>query len=139
MNLDLSGLKKAAASLSKAINVYEESARKNMHEDLLDTLKAGVIQNFEFTYELSWKFMKRWIENNISATSVDGVTRRELFRLAAESKLIYDVELWMDFHGKRNISSHTYDEKNADSVFSITQDFLIEVAALLKVLEEKNS
>lgn len=139
MNLDFSSLKKAITSLSKAICVYESLSTGDASDDLIETLKAGVIQNFEFTYELSWKFMKRWIENNVSSTIVDGVTRRELFRLAAESKLICDVELWMDFHGKRNISAHTYDEENADSVFSITQNFLAEATTLLKKLEEKNS
>ena len=139
MNLNLSSLKKAIVSLSKAIDVYGLIIKDDASEDLIETLKAGVIQNFEFTYELSWKFMKRWIENNISATIADGVTRRELFRLAAESKLIYDVELWMDFHEMRNISSHTYDEKISNKVFAITGKFLIEAKALLKELEEKNT
>lgn len=139
MKINLSSLEKAITSLSKAINVYEATAKTDASNDLMETLKAGVIQNFEFTYELSWKFMKRWIENNISATIVDGVTRRELFRFATESSLIHDVELWMEFHAMRNISSHTYDENNADSVYAVTGKFLHEAAALLKELKRKNS
>ena len=49
---------------------------------LIYTIAAGVIQNFAFTYELCWKFMKRWIEENVNSEIVDGVTRRELFRKA---------------------------------------------------------
>ena len=51
------------------------------HEATQEGIKAGVNQNFKVTYELCWKFTKRWRENNIGATYVDGVTRRELFRL----------------------------------------------------------
>ncbi|PNU21525.1 hypothetical protein C2E25_01290 [Geothermobacter hydrogeniphilus] len=58
---------------------------------------AGVILNFKFTYELCWKFLKRWMENNISSESAEGITRRQLFRLAVESRLIDDVERWMIF------------------------------------------
>ena len=138
MQLDLTSIKKAINSLSKAISVCQKAIDDADNFDLIETLKAGVIKNFEFTYELSWKLMKRWIENNVSTTIVDGVTRQELFRVAAESKLICDVEQWMSFHKKRNISSHTYDENNANEVFAIISEFLREVVAFLKVLEEKN-
>src|SRR3954471_15820241 len=99
MPLVLNSLKKAVESLEKAVTVYSAAADRAQLEK--DVLRAGVIQNFEFTYELSWKFMKRWLEENVSAT-VDGMTRKELFRLAAENKLIEDVEAWFRYHRSRN-------------------------------------
>ena len=92
MALDLSSLKKAVVSIEKALNVATPEKLAAMTDDLREVIKAGIIQNFEFTYELCWKFMKRWLEMNISPTTADGVTRRELFRLAAENLLIDDVE-----------------------------------------------
>ena len=60
--------------------------------------------------------MKRWLEENVGSASVDGVPRRELFRLAAESRLIADLPRWMEFHQARNQTSHTYEEKRRSSL-----------------------
>jgi hypothetical protein len=55
-----------------------------------------------------WKFIKRWLETKISPMIADGVTRRELFRLAAENQLIVDVEQWMRYHEARKPRQKTY-------------------------------
>ena len=80
--------------------------------------RAGVIQTFEFTYELCWKFMKRWLAENISPMAVDGIPRKELFRLAAESRLIADFNAWNDHHRARTLTSHTYDQRTAEIYLS---------------------
>ena len=139
MNLDLTGFHRAISSLETALTVYESYlSGTEKHPDFIQTLKAGVVQNFEFTYELSWKFMRRWIEVNIGTTVVDGVTRRELFRQAAENRLIIDVSKWMSFHQARNITSHTYDAEKADEVVASALVFKDEAIALYHALEERN-
>lgn len=138
MALDLSSLKKAIASLKNALNVAIPASLEAMPEDQQEVIKAGVIQNFEFTYELCWKFMKRWLEVNIGTAYVEGVTRRELFRLSVENKLIKDVDQWMEYHDARNETSHTYDQDTADDIFQVAQTFFSDAFELLQVLEEKN-
>ncbi len=138
MALDLSSLKKAVASLDKALKVAADERLNDMPEDQQDVIKAGVIQNFEFTYELCWKFMKRWLEKNMGAAHVDGVTRRELFRLSAESKLISDVDQWMEYHDARNETSHTYDQDAADEIFQVAKTFYPDAARFAEGLEKKN-
>jgi nucleotidyltransferase substrate binding protein (TIGR01987 family) len=138
MALDLSSLKKAIASLKNALNVAIPASLEAMPEDQQEVIKAGVIQNFEFTYELCWKFMKRWLEVNIGTAYVDGVTRRELFRLSVENKLIKDVDQWMEYHDARNETSHTYDQDTADDIFQVAQTFFSDAFELLQILEEKN-
>ena len=138
--LDLTSLKKGYQSLIRANNVFLKNKKERAHEDpdLIEVLRAGVIQNFEFCYELSWKFMKRWLENNVSAEEADGVPRRELFRIAAENKLIDDVHAWMDFHRGRNISSHIYDEITAETVSELASNFLPYVESLIAEIEQRN-
>lgn len=121
-SLVISSLQNAVQSLTKSCEIAQDLT---IYEaEMGKVIRAGVIQNFEFTYELCWKFMKRWLEMNNSAASVDGVTRRELFRLAAEYQLIDDVSIWMEFHYARNRTSHIYDEQEAQEVFAIALQFL---------------
>ena len=112
--------------------------RQNFSKDEFDVIRAGVIQNFELTYELSWKFMKRWLEINFSSVYVDGLPRKELFRMAAESRLITQVSKWFRYHELRNETVHAYDEKKANEVFESTKDFLQDARELLSNLEKKN-
>ena len=139
--LDLTSLEKAINSLERAITVYEATKMKNGYDvpDLLETLRAGVIQNFEFVYELSWKFMKRYIDVAGDAAAIDGVPRRELFRVAAEHGLIMDVSAWFDFHKDRNQTSHTYDEETAEMVYQQSVDFLNYAQILLSELKVRTS
>ncbi len=138
MALDLSSLQKAINSLERAIGVATSAIKGKVNTDYEEVLRAGVIQNFEFTYELCWKFMKRWLENNVSGESVDGVTRKELFRLSAESRLINDVEAWFKYNEERNKTTHIYDGKKAETVYEAAICFAKDARILLQRLEDKN-
>ena len=134
-NLDITSLKNAVEALRKSIDVYKENCNRDI--DLSESLRSGVIQNFEVAYELSWKFMKRWLEINISPGIIMGVTRKEFYRIAAENLLITDVEKWRDFHEGRNRTSHIYDGIVAEDILRTAFDFLPYVRNFLSWLEQK--
>jgi len=137
--LDLTSLRKAIKSLDTALKVASsEEQMGKMSQGARETIRAGVIQNFEFTYELCWKFMKRWLDNNLGSAYVDGVNRRELFRLAAEHRLITDVEAWMEYHDMRNETTHTYDESTAEEVYESAVKFINDAEKLFISLEKQN-
>jgi nucleotidyltransferase substrate binding protein (TIGR01987 family) len=133
-------------SFEKALKSLEELSKQTENKELMDNfpeilkrgLIAGLIQNFEFTYELSWKYIKRWLENNLGNTEVDGVSRRQLFRLAIENKLIEDVETWMKYHYARNRTSHTYNISTAEEVYEVALEFLKDAKKLLVAIGERN-
>ena len=139
MNLDLTSLRKAVESLGKTLEVADDKDFISpLSGNQKDAIRAGVIQNFEFTYELCWKFMRRWLEVNLGSAYVEGVARRQLFRLSAENKLIADVDQWMEYHDARNETSHTYDEAAAQDVFATAREFLPDAEKLLQALEARN-
>jgi nucleotidyltransferase substrate binding protein (TIGR01987 family) len=138
MELDISSLRQAVESLGRTLKVAQDrDFIAGLEKDAQETIRAGVIQNFEFTYELCWKFMKRWLTANFGSVYVEGVTRRQLFRLGAENRLIEDVDRWMEYHDARNEATHTYDEDTAKEVFGIAQRFLADAQAFLQALESR--
>lgn len=138
MALELNSLRKAVFSLERAVRVAQNEIKGPVDTDHEEVIRAGVIQNFELTYELCWKFMKRWLETNASGASADGWTMKELFRMAAERRLIDNVEAWFGYHRNRNKTSHTYEPATANEVYDSTVQFLKDAQALLKTLETKN-
>lgn len=139
MALDLTSLKKAISSLKKALNVATSKKMDALGEDEQEVIKAGVIQNFEFTYELCWKFIQRWIRKNRAPEDADYPrTRKELFRMAARHTLIEDPLPWFDYGDARNMTAHTYDEDKAQVVYEAAIRFVSDAQYLLGRLEAMN-
>jgi len=137
--LELGSLQKAVSALRAVLAKSDDRDFMSLLDEVArNAIKAGVIQHFEFTYELCWKFMKRWLEVNVSPAAADGVTRRELFRLAAENRLVTDVEQWMRYHEARNVTSHIYQPEIAERVYQTAHAFLGDAARLLAALETRN-
>ncbi len=113
------------AGLLKAFRKFEKFHQEPI---ITDRDKAGVIQSFEYTFELCWKTMKRILEEEGRGAD----SPKSVFRIAATNRLIDDPEIWFEFLKKRNITVHTYDEDDADLVLSICTDFSTEVRKFLK-------
>jgi nucleotidyltransferase substrate binding protein (TIGR01987 family) len=139
--LDFSALRHALKSLEDGLEVVSDSDWFSVQSlKVQNTLVAGVIQNFEFVYELSVKMIKRQIElEAASPTEVDESNFREVLRVAAEKGLIADVEAWFRYRKMRNITAHTYDHEKARQVYQETLIFIDDARALLRKLEARNA
>jgi len=138
--LDFSSLSRAINALDESLDVVSRYLGNHGSTEAPEyrTFRAGVIQNFEIAYELSWKAMRTWLGENLGKTAIDGITRKELFRFAAESYLIDDVKAWFNYHKFRNQTSHTYEESIAKEVFEQTPAFAKSTRQLLNTLTSKN-
>jgi nucleotidyltransferase substrate binding protein (TIGR01987 family) len=97
-----------------------------------NTLLAGVIQTFEFVYEISVKMVKRRVElDALVPGEIDGLGFRDLLRVAAESGLVGDASAWFQYRQMRDITAHTYDHEKAEQVRQGLSGFLIDADALL--------
>jgi nucleotidyltransferase substrate binding protein (TIGR01987 family) len=95
---------RASQRLAEAVNL----------DPNLDIIIDGVIQRFEFTFELSWKLMKVFLEyTGITEIRSPRTTIREAFAYG----LIEDGDQWIDMMEDRNKTSHIYDEVEAKQIY----------------------
>ena len=93
---------KAFKLLEKSIQIEEPS----------ETERAGIIQFFERTFELSWKLLKDYLD----AEGYNIKSPRQAFKQAVQSEIIADGHQWMQALDDRNLTVHTYDEDTAKEV-----------------------
>jgi len=68
--------------------------------------RAGLIQNFEFCFELAWKTLKDFLESE----GITAASPRESIKKAFQSSYIANGETWIEALDNRNLLSHTYNE-----------------------------
>ena len=76
--------------------------------------KEGAIQRFEVAFELVWKTLKDYLEEN--GIVVNPVTPRNVIKEAFAAKLLDDAQVWIDMMLHRNLLSHTYDNTVFEAV-----------------------
>ncbi|MFA5689782.1 MAG: nucleotidyltransferase substrate binding protein [Kiritimatiellales bacterium] len=96
--------------------------------------RAGIIQFFEMTFELSWKVLKDYLES----LGVIAKAPRDVVKEAFRYEIITDGDAWMDMLSDRNLTVHTYDELKAKEVESkIKIVFFPAINHLYLLLKEK--
>ena len=94
---------KSFLKLQDALDIVEPS----------DIEKAGIIQYFEISFELSWKLMKDYL----LYLGYDVNSPRESIKRAFAIGLIDDGEEWLNALIDRNLTVHTYDQEQADEIY----------------------
>jgi nucleotidyltransferase substrate binding protein (TIGR01987 family) len=135
MRINISSLEKAVESLAVALEAYGNSPYQEGSAER-ELMRDGVIQRFEYSFELSWKMLKRYLKE-YSLERVDLLTNRDLFRVGYQQGMLRDAEAWLDFLEKRNLTSHTYDAATAEVVYQSARDFMRDARFLLERLREK--
>ncbi|MCF7969796.1 MAG: nucleotidyltransferase substrate binding protein [Methylococcaceae bacterium] len=131
MSLDFSAFANAISQLEKSLDYATSPLAKN-DPGLFEQLRNSVIQCFEFTYELSHKMLKRFLEQTAASTEdVNSHSFQDLIRTGNEKGLLRsDWLVWRTYRQARNNSSHTYDADKAEQVYQIAADFLLEAKHL---------
>jgi len=114
--------KQRFSNFSRALSLLREA----MEEDLFSLKqleKEGIIQRFEYTFELAWKVLKDKME--FDGIVLDQISPKTVVRQAFAAKYINDPDTWLKMIGDRNLMSHTYDFVKFEAVIqSIADSYL---------------
>ncbi|MCP2041709.1 nucleotidyltransferase substrate binding protein (TIGR01987 family) [Neisseria sp. HSC-16F19] len=126
-------------SLGNAVLRLQEGWQRYL-QDISDTqIRDGLIQRFEFTYEISHKMLKRYLEYaSADPSQFDWMHFQDLIRTANEQDLLLgNWTDWKQYRDMRSRTSHTYDEQTALAVVQGIEKFLAEAQFLHARLQEK--
>ena len=127
------------SSFSKAVDRLAEGLARYQTDTTDDQIRDGLIQRFEFTYELSHKMLKRFLEEiSPSPETIDQAAFSDLIRMGNEQGLLQsEWKIWRYFRDIRNITSHTYDLAKAIEVVEGIPAFLAETQHLRERLTQR--
>lgn len=125
MPLDISSFEKIITRLDEGLTRYQANPSD-------DQIRDGLIQRFEFTYEISHKMLKRYLESvSPEPGEYDRMSFQDLIRTANEQSLLLgDWTRWRNYREMRSKTSHTYDEALAALVVTGIPAFLEEAIYL---------
>ncbi|MBS1667604.1 MAG: nucleotidyltransferase substrate binding protein [Bacteroidetes bacterium] len=102
-----SNYRKALARLGKAVTLAKE-------RDLSDLEQQGLIQGFEFTFDLAWKTLQDYLRHHHRPNENGGPNI--IITQALADGIIKGEEGWKAMKKSRDLSTHSYDEQTADDI-----------------------
>lgn len=132
-------MKLDTTSLGNAVRRLREGLARYEREPTDEQIRDGLIQRFEFTYELSHRMLRRYLRE--AAASPDEIERMpfaDLIRTGnARGLLRSDWPAWRSFREMRARTSHTCDAKVASQVAAAIPVFLEEAEHLYAELQRR--
>lgn len=98
------------SNYSKALEKLSQFIAKGQ---LNEFEEQGLIQCFEYNYELAWNVLKDFYEAQ-GEFNIQG--SKDAFRLAFNRGIIINGDIWMQMVKSRSLTSHTYNEDTAKEI-----------------------
>lgn len=119
----------------KALAKLGEVAASNSVDDLSDLEKEGMIQRFEYTFELAWKTL----QDLLAYKGYQGIAGpNPVLEQALQDGYIDDEKVWRNMKKSRELTSHTYNSETADDIAeNIVNSYYSSLLALEEKLEQE--
>lgn len=119
------------SNFNKAMSKLSQAVAQASTEKLSELEVEGLIQRFEYTYELAWKTLQDLIkQQGIVDINGPGQVLNQAFQMG----LISNAESWRRLKKSRELTSHTY---NSETARAISDSIIKEYFGLFKFLQEK--
>lgn len=123
-------------NFEKAFLLLKEAIQIIKKRKLTSLEQEGFIQRFEYTWELTWKVLKDYLE--YSGLVEFDKTPRSVIKEAIAAKIIKNGDVWMDALDSRNKMSHTYNYKDFEKIIiSIEKNYYPELESFYVEFSKK--
>jgi nucleotidyltransferase substrate binding protein (TIGR01987 family) len=112
-------------NFDRAFELLRSALSNKALSECSDLEQEGIVQRFEFSFELAWKTMKDYLED--SGIVLTQITPRNVIKEAFRAGVIPDGQVWIDMMLHRNLLSHTYDFSRFKTVLEAVVDRYIHV------------
>lgn len=110
-------------NFERAYLLFMDAVNSKSHEEMSRLEQEGLVQRFEYTFELAWKTMKDFLELQ-GAQIPSPKASRNVIKEAFAFAIIEDGQCWINMMDKRNELSHEYDsDKFVAATIEIRQKF----------------
>ena len=111
----------------------DKRLQEALETPLSETLALdGTIQRFEFTFELAWKTLKTFLEDQGLICRSPKACLKEAFKMG----WIDDEESWISLLQARNMTSHVYNEEMAVEIYEVIKNNHAHIQTLITELEK---
>ncbi|MGD0411656.1 MAG: nucleotidyltransferase substrate binding protein [Verrucomicrobiota bacterium] len=124
-------------NFESAFLLLRSALEKRGPETFNDLELEGLVQRFEYTFELAWKTLKDYLEQ--AGLVLPQVTPSAVIKSAFAAKLIEDGQAWMDMLKHRNLMSHAYDAKEFRQAVTAIHDRYVVALGQVYLLLKKES
>jgi nucleotidyltransferase substrate binding protein (TIGR01987 family) len=108
---------------------------RTIHEPDDELARDGVIKRFDYSIDMCWKLMQRYLKDALNTDETQIRTKRDIFREAARHGLIDAPERWFNYYDARNKTAHIYRAEIAENVYGKVASFLDDADAFMKELK----
>lgn len=107
-------------NFKRAFLLLREAIYLRREREVTPLENEGIIQRFEYTWELVWKMLKDYLE--YTGIVLETITPAAVIKAAIAAKLINNGEVWMEALDSRNQMSHIYDFKKFELIILSIED-----------------
>lgn len=130
-------LQQRFVNFEKAFFLLKEGVDRFEAGELDNLAKEGVLQRFEFTFDLAWKTLKDFLD--YTGRSYDLPSPRPIIKEAFAMEILSNGYVWLSMLETRNLLSHTYDESHLNKTMNeVAGDYFPAVEELYLFLKNRN-
>lgn len=120
---------RAFERFAEAVDRREELIQQGFSDIYLDL----AVKRFEFTYEMAWKAIRRYLDY----VGIEALYPRACFKEAFAQGLIRNQDVWLDMIEQRNLSSHVYNQDEVAGILTRLDAYKDAFVGLAAELEQR--